>query len=62
MTTVMDIPQLLKSKEVAELLGVSAWQVDELRRQDLLKSVAVGQRSYRYMPEDVMEFIRRRRG
>lgn len=57
-----ELMPLMRSREVAELLGVSSWQVDDLRRQGLLHSVAVGSRSHRYHPDDVRDFILRRRG
>ena len=57
-----ELVRLLRAREVAELLGVSAWQVDALRRQGVLRSVSVGSRTHRYHPQDVREFVRRRRG
>ncbi|MGV8909316.1 MAG: helix-turn-helix transcriptional regulator [Propionicimonas sp.] len=54
--------RLLRVREVADLLGISVWQVDELRRTGLLRSVSVGSRTHRYHPDDVTEFVRRRRG
>ena len=53
---------LLRAKEVAALLAVSVWHLDQLRRDGLIKSVHVGSRTHRYHPDDVAEFVRRRRG
>jgi excisionase family DNA binding protein len=53
---------LLRAKEVAELLAVSVWHLDQLRRDGLIRSVHVGARTHRYHPDDVAEFVRRRRG
>lgn len=62
MTKAVELMPLMRCRDVAELLGVSSWQVGELRRQGLLRSVAVGGRSHRYHPDDVRDFILRRRG
>lgn len=62
MTNAVELTRLMRCREVAELLGVSSWQVGELRRQGVLRSVAVGDRSHRYHPDDVRDFILRRRG
>ncbi len=61
MTTV-NLERLLRSREVAELLGVSSWQVDELRRRGLIVAISIGSRCFRYDPKDVAEFVRRHRG
>ena len=62
MTSDIGLVPLMRSRAVAEVLGVSMWQVDELRRQGVLRSIAVGCRSHRYHPDDVRDFILRRRG
>ena len=56
------VAPLLRAKEVADLLAVSVWHLDQLRRDGLIKSVHVGSRTHRYHPDDVAEFVRRRRG
>lgn len=56
------VARLLRAKEVADLLAVSVWHLDQLRRDGLIKSVHVGARTHRYHPDDVAEFVRRRRG
>lgn len=53
---------LMKCADVADVLAVSVDQVDRLRREGELLGVKVGQRSYRYEPAEVAEYIRRRRG
>lgn len=60
MTTEYLVP-LLTSAQVAEVLGVSRWHVDGLGRSGELASVLVGSRSRRYHPDDVADFIRRKR-
>ncbi|WP_392507522.1 helix-turn-helix transcriptional regulator [Naumannella halotolerans] len=54
--------QLLRAKDVAESLAISVWHLDSLRRDGLIKAVQVGARSYRYHHDDVVDFVRRRRG
>lgn len=56
------IVTLMRAREVAEHLAISVWHLDDLRRRGLIKAIQVGQRSHRYHPADVAEFIRRRRG
>lgn len=56
------IVPLLRAREVAEQLAISVWHLDDLRRRGLIKAIQVGQRSHRYHPADVAEFIRCRRG
>jgi excisionase family DNA binding protein len=56
------VAPLLRAKEVADLLAVSVWHLDQLRRDGLIRSVQVGARTHRYHPDDVAEFVRRRRG
>jgi hypothetical protein len=56
------VAPLLRAKEVAALLAVSVWHLDQLRRDGLIKSVHVGSRTHRYHPDDVADFVRRRRG
>lgn len=53
---------LLRARDVAELLAISTWHLDQLRRDGLIRSVQVGSRSHRYHPDDVQDFVRRRRG
>lgn len=57
-----EVVTLLRAREVAEHLAISVWHLDDLRRRGLIKAVQVGQRSHRYHPADVAEFIRCRRG
>ena len=49
-------------REVADPLAVSVWHLDQLRRDGLIRSVQIGARTHRYHPDDVAEFVRRRRG
>jgi hypothetical protein len=47
------------------LLGcgfVSVRHLDQWRRDGLIRSVQIGARTHRYHPDDVAEFVRRRRG
>lgn len=62
MLDVEAVAPLLRSRDVADLLAVSVWHLDQLRRDGLIKSVHVGARTHRYHPDDVAEFIRKRRG
>jgi excisionase family DNA binding protein len=59
--TMESLVPLLTSRQVAEVLGVSRWHVDELARRGELVSVLVGSRSRRYHPDDITAFIRRKR-
>lgn len=53
---------LLRAQDVADLLAISVWQVDKLRRDGLLPGIAVGSRTWRYHPADIEDFVRRRHG
>lgn len=52
---------LLTRTDVAKLLGVTAWTVDDLRRRGILASVEFGPRRHRYTPDDVESLITSRR-
>lgn len=52
---------LLTRSDVAKLLGVTAWTLDDLRRRGILASVEFGPRRHRYMSEDVESLITARR-
>jgi predicted site-specific integrase-resolvase len=52
---------LLTRAQVANLLGVTAWTVDDLRRRGILPSVEFGPRRHRYTHEDVAGLIQSRR-
>jgi predicted site-specific integrase-resolvase len=56
------VAPLMRAKEVAAVLAISVWHLDQLRRDGLIKSVHVGSRTHRYHPNDVAEFVRNRRG
>jgi len=52
---------LLTRSDVAQLLGVTAWTVDDLRRRGILASIEFGPRRHRYLHEDVLSLIHNRR-
>jgi hypothetical protein len=56
------VAPFLRAKEVADLLAVSVWHLDQLRRNGLIRSFYAGARTHRYHPDDVAEFVRRRLG
>lgn len=57
----MSIGRVLKSEEVAEILGVSALTVTEYLRQGILKGFKPGGREWRVLESDLEEFIRTQR-
>lgn len=52
---------LLTRSDVARILGVTTWTVDDLRRRGVLASIEFGPRRHRYLHEDVLSLIRARR-
>ena len=52
---------LLTRSDVAQILGVTAWTVDDLRRRGVLASIEFGPRRHRYLHEDVLSLIQNRR-
>jgi excisionase family DNA binding protein len=52
---------LLRRREAAELLGVSARTVDRLAEAGALPRVRVGERSVRFRAEDVIALVERGR-
>src|SRR4030067_2089737 len=52
--------RLLRAEQVAEMLGCSKWNVYALAEREELPSIRIG-RSVRFDPEDVVEFVNKRR-
>lgn len=52
---------LLTRTEVATLLAVTPWTVDDLRRRGVLASVELGPRRHRYRVADIEQLINDRR-
>lgn len=55
------ITPLLGRNEVARLLNVSPFTVDDLRRRGILPSVSFGPRCHRYQIADIEAVIEQRR-
>ncbi len=52
--------KLLTVKEVAEILQIRTRSVHQLTKDGILKSVKIGQRLIRFLPEDVDQMIENR--
>ena len=55
------VPKLLRSSEVADLLGISRAQVWNLQARGELRVTRIG-RSVRFAADDLRDFINARRG
>ena len=52
---------LLTSEEVADMLGVKRFFVEEKTRLGDIRSVKLGKRYRRYLPQDVLDYIEAQR-
>ncbi len=61
-TTKVDFPELLTARQVAELLFIDVQRVYELTRQRTkynFPAIVIGERSYRYSKQAMMDWIKR---